>query len=84
MVSGSMNLGITVSADCSSCIGGNCVDVWTAAGFVGIGADRVADCVDGVGGVVGTDRVADCIDGGVGGVVLGTGGDVVTDAIVEC
>ena len=80
MVSGSMNLGITVSADCSSCIGGNCVDVWT--GFVGIGIDG-ADCVDGVGGVVGTDSVADCIDG-VGGVVLRTGGDVVTDAIVEC
>ena len=68
-----------MSADCSSCIGGNCVDVWT--GFVGIGIDG-ADCVDGVGGVVGMDSVADCIDG-VGGVV-GTGGVVVTDDIVEC
>ena len=43
-----------MSADCSSCIGSNCVDVWT--GFVGIGIDG-ADCVDGVGGVVGTGGV---------------------------
>ena len=57
MVSGSMNLGITVSADCSSCIGSNCVDVWTV--FVGIGIDG-ADCVDGVDGVVVTDDIVEC------------------------
>ena len=57
MGSGSMNLGITVSADCSSCIGSNCVAIWT--GFVGIVIDGV-DCVDGVGGVLGTDDLVDC------------------------
>jgi hypothetical protein len=46
-----------VSADCSSCIGSNCVNIWT--GFIGIVIDGV-DCVDGVGGVLGTDDVVDC------------------------
>ena len=59
MVSGSMNLGYTVSADCSSCIGSNCVDVSTG--------------VDGVGGVVGTDSVADRLDGLVGSLGLRVG-----------
>ena len=52
MGSGSMNLGITVSADCSSCIGSTCAAIWN--GFVSFVIDAV-DCIDGVGGALGTD-----------------------------